>query len=86
VLEGLTGSLISDFYAYTDRSRIAPVRVAAWDLDGDGIADRIVTAQGTDGKTRQLRCFNLSGQLVDQYLESDPSFYGMYNLAVAYHR
>ena len=81
-LDGVTGSVLSSFTAYTDASQRAPVRVAGWDSNKDGIADRIMTAQGTDGTSRRVRSFDISGALVDNYLESDPAFCGMYYLDV----
>jgi hypothetical protein len=81
-LDGLTGSVLNTFTAYTDGNPRAPVRVAGSDLTGNGIADRILTAQGTDGKSRRIKTFDLSGTLVDSALESDPDFCGMYHLDV----
>lgn len=81
-LDGLTGSVLSSFTAYTDGNPRAPVRVAGWDLNRDGIADQILTAQGTDGKSRRIKTFDLAGTLIDNVLESDPDFCGMYHLDV----
>ncbi|MEE9602017.1 MAG: hypothetical protein V3V75_01840, partial [Thermoguttaceae bacterium] len=53
--------------------------VAALDSNADGFADRIVTAQGTDGQTREIHCFDsLTGNLVDTIFENDPDFSGEY--------
>ncbi|HZN34600.1 MAG TPA: FG-GAP-like repeat-containing protein, partial [Pirellulaceae bacterium] len=48
------------FMAYGDSpSKIAPVRVAALDASGDGIADKLATVQGPGGTTQQIRCFDI---------------------------
>ena len=78
---GRTSTKINSFQAFTDASRSSPVRVTVRDTDGDGILDQIWAAQGTDGKTRQIKQFNLSGQEVDALLDTDPDFLGEYFLA-----
>jgi hypothetical protein len=85
VRNGRSGALIKSFKAYDDDvTRQAPVRVALLDTDGNGIADKIVTVQGTDGKTREVRCFNsLTGDMVDSVLEQDEDFFGEYFLGVS---
>jgi hypothetical protein len=81
---GLDGKAFASFVAYSaaeTRSSQAPVRVTAVDLDGDGRADRVVTAQGTDGTTRTIRAFEpLSAKKVDEFFENDPDFCGAYYL------
>jgi uncharacterized repeat protein (TIGR01451 family) len=48
------------FMAYGDSaSKLAPVRVAGVDTDGDGIADEIATVQGPNGTTQQVRIFDI---------------------------
>ena len=85
VLDGLNGSIISSFVAYTPAetsSYNAPFRVAAVDRNFDGIADVITTAQGSDGSTRSIKSFNaLNGQLVDSFFETSPDFAGAYFVA-----
>jgi hypothetical protein len=85
VLDGLTGNILSGFKAYAppDKpSTQAPVHVAAVDENGDGVAEYILTAQGTDGATRRIRKFDaLSAQLVDQIMENSADFGGAYFLA-----
>ena len=54
VRDGQTSALLSAFTAYTDASRQAPVRAVVRDTNNDGVIDEIWTAQGTDGRTRQL--------------------------------
>ena len=85
VLNGITGNVLCGFRAYAPPdgpSANAPVHVAAFDSQGDGIADFIFAAQGTDGATRKIRKFEtLNGQLVDQYMETTTDFGGAYFLA-----
>ena len=58
------------------------MHVAAFDSNGDGIAEFILTVQGSDGATRKIRKFDaLSGQLVDEVMESTADFCGAYFLA-----
>jgi len=85
VLNGKSGNVLLGFTAYAPPdtpSTNAPVHVASQDSNGDGIADLILTAQGTDGATRKIRKFAaLDGHLVDQIMESSPDFCGAYFLA-----
>jgi len=79
VWDGRLATRLTALNAYSGPSRHAPVRVATLDVDADGIADRVITAQGTDGKTRLIKSFNpLTGALVDAILEDDPDFLGQY--------
>jgi hypothetical protein len=48
------------FAAFTDASRTAPVRVAALDTNGDGVAEAILAAQGPGGTTSQIREFDIT--------------------------
>ncbi len=49
------------FMAFGDSpSKIAPVRVAAIDTNGDGIANQIATVQGPNGTTQQVRIFDIN--------------------------
>jgi hypothetical protein len=83
VWDGRLATKLSSFQAYSDSSRNAPVRVAGLDRNHDGLADYVITAQGVDGQTREIRCFHpLSGELVDSVLEDDPDFFGGYFLDV----
>jgi hypothetical protein len=85
VLNGITGTILNGFTAYAPPdtpSTNTPVHVAALDQNGDGIADFILTAQGTDGATRKIRKFDaLTAQLVDQVMEHSADFCGAYFLA-----
>jgi hypothetical protein len=81
VRDGQTSALLSAFTAYTDASRQSPVRAVVRDTNNDGVIDEIWTAQGTDGRTRQLKRFRVDGTAVDSLLESDVSFRGEYFLA-----
>ena len=81
---------LSSFTAYVIteegvlRSNQSPVRVALQDTNGDGVADRLIVAQGTDGKSREIRIFHpLSPELIDTIMESDEDFFGEYFLAVS---
>jgi hypothetical protein len=83
IWDGRSATKLSSFQAYSDSSRNAPVRVAGLDRNHDGLADYVITAQGVDGRTREIRCFQpLSGELVDSVLEDDPDFFGGYFLDV----
>jgi hypothetical protein len=84
VVSGASGSVLSSFRAFAGApSANAPVHIAAFDSQGDGIADCIFAAQGTDGATRKIRKFEaLSGQLVDEFFESTTDFGGAYFLEV----
>jgi hypothetical protein len=81
VRDGQTSALLNAFTAYTDASRQAPVRAVVRDTNNDGVIDEIWTAQGTDGRTRQLKRFRVDGTAVDSLLESDVNFRGEYFLA-----
>jgi hypothetical protein len=65
VLDGNSGELLTEFTGYIDSN--APVRVAR---DG-GLMDRIITAQGPNGKTNQIRSFDLvfgdDGELIAEF-------------------
>ncbi len=53
---------LSAFNAFANNStRNAPVHATAVDKDDDGIADMIVTVQGTDGTSGQIRSFTPAG-------------------------
>jgi hypothetical protein len=84
VLNGINGNG-NGFTAFSTRGaehqRSCPC-VAALDENGDRICDFILTAQGTDGATRKIHEFDaLTGDLVDQVMESSPDFCGAYFLA-----
>jgi hypothetical protein len=81
VRDGQTAALLSQFSAYNDISRQAPVRLTTRDTNGDGVIDEIWTAQGTDGKTRQIKRFRVNGAALDSILENDVNFRGEYFLA-----
>ena len=48
------------FPAFTDVSRNSPVHVAAFDRNGDGIAETILATQGPGGTTSEIRAFNIT--------------------------
>jgi hypothetical protein len=78
--DGKLGALnvpLESFQAFTDRSKSAPTRVVARDIDGDGRAE-IFAAQGADGRNnyRMKRFTALNGELVDSYLAGCPDFSG----------
>jgi hypothetical protein len=85
VLNGITGNILVGFTAYTPADKLsnnAPVHVTTLDTNGDGIADVIVTAQGSDGASRKIRKFDAqTGNLIDQFMESSPVFCGAYFVA-----
>ena len=83
VLDGDSpGVVLKGFTAYSSSAN-APVHTVAVDRDGNGIADFILTAQGTDGATRKIRRYNNlpSPTLVDAIFETHPDFAGAYFLA-----
>ena len=83
IFNGRNGTRLSRSVAYSPaEGNQTPVRVAALDLNGDGLADRVVTAQGAGGRSRLIRSFApLSGQQVDEFFESHADFSGAYFLA-----
>jgi hypothetical protein len=84
VFDGVFGNLLTSFRAYQGDSRHSAVQAAVLDTDGDGIVDQIITAQGPGGITREIRTFEaLTGELVDELLETDMDFSGEYRLATA---
>ncbi len=62
VLDGRDGALLAAFQAYDDRSLNAPVRVAAKDINGDGMVS-VFTAQGTDGRSGRVKRWDLGDPL-----------------------
>ncbi|MCI0357184.1 MAG: FG-GAP-like repeat-containing protein, partial [Planctomycetaceae bacterium] len=81
ILNGVTGAIISSFPTFLDSPSFnAPVDVAAVDENGDGVAEFILAAQGSDGTAMEIRKFNaLSGALVSFITEAqfDSTFNGM---------
>lgn len=77
VFDGKTGAKLSSFRAFTDVSTMAPVRVVARDIDGDGKAE-IFVAQGQDGRNQyQVKRFRaLTGRLVDSIFATNVDFSG----------
>jgi hypothetical protein len=51
--------LLGSFQAYNDSSRNAPLRIVGQDTDGDGRIDKIITAQGPNGATNDIKTFDL---------------------------
>jgi hypothetical protein len=89
VRNGCNGALITQFQSYHDSSpsipkpdnQQSPVRVALLDNNGDGVADQIVTIQGTDGKSRDIKFWKnpLTAPAIDHVLHEDsPSLFGDY--------
>ncbi len=81
VRDGVDNSLLESFAAYTGKGNGAPVRVVVRDTNDDGVIDEIWTAQGTDGKSREIRRFRPTGVKVDAVFENDIDFRGEYFLA-----
>jgi len=81
VRDGKDNSLLASFAAYTGTNAQAPVRIVIRDTNGDGVVDDIWTAQGSDGKSREIRRFRPTGVQVDAVLEEDIDFRGEYFLA-----
>lgn len=72
VFDGLTGDLYSSFFAYGGFS--GGVRVAAGDLDGDGLAE-IVTGTGP-GAGPHVKVFRADGGELQSFFAFGPSFTG----------
>ena len=74
VFSGANGSMLRSFFAY-DATFSGGVRVAAADIDGDGLAD-IITGAGTNGgpHVRAFRGTDGSAQL--NFFGFDPTFLG----------
>jgi hypothetical protein len=74
VFSGVDGSLLRDFLAY-DPSFSGGVRVAAADVNGDGVAD-IITGAGPGGGPHVKVFDGKTGALLDSYFAFDPGFTG----------
>jgi len=74
------GKLEGQFFAYAPHFR-GGVKVAAGDVDGDGV-DEIITGAGFTGGPH-VRIFTLSGKLKGHFFAYDPGFRGGVNVAVA---
>jgi hypothetical protein len=69
---------LSAFAAFTGQKTVnAPVHAVAMDTNGDGIADKIVAVQGTDGASNEIRTFNTAGVLQSKLT----GFKGSWNIA-----
>jgi hypothetical protein len=82
IYSGLTNDnpdvLLSAFATFADTStKNMPVHATAFDTDGDGIADVLAAVQGTNGKSNQIRCFDLNGT----FLGALAGFTGPWNIA-----
>ncbi len=60
-------------YSLTDNDR-AGVHVAVKDYDEDGVVDAILTTQGTDGESGELREFDASGVRSEAFASIDKAF------------
>jgi hypothetical protein len=81
IRDGKNNSLLMSFTAYTGTSVHAPVRIVIRDTNADGVVDEIWTAQGADGRSREIRRFRPTGAQVDAVLEQDVNFRGEYFIA-----
>ena len=71
--------MLTNFNAYHGNSNKAPVRVTGRDTNVDGIVDQIMTTQGPDGSSEEIRSFDaLTGGLVDRVFASDPGTVGAF--------
>jgi hypothetical protein len=82
VYSGLTNdssdALLAAFATFADTStKNMPVHATAIDTNGDGIADILAAVQGTNGKSNQIRCFELDGTFVGALA----GFNGPWNIA-----
>jgi hypothetical protein len=74
VFDGKTGAKIMDFSAY-NQSFQGGVRVAAGDVNGDGVPD-IITAPGS-GMAPEIRVFDgTNGNMIRDFMAYDPTFTG----------
>ena len=92
VFDGDSGAKMLQFQAYTGSSKNAPVRVAGQDTDNDGLIDHIVTAQGPNGNTNEIRSFDIFFDNIDSSWKAnldsimdlddlnDPKLFGAYFL------
>jgi len=81
VFDGATGAEIRSFFAY-DVTVSGGVRVAAGDVNGDGVAD-IVTGAGP-GSAPHVKVFDgVSGALVQSFFAAAPTFLGGVYVAAA---
>jgi hypothetical protein len=74
VFDGATGAVIRSFLAYSVAFS-GGVRVAAGDVNGDGIAD-IVTGAGSGGEPHVEVFDGATGTLIQSFFAFDPSFTG----------
>ena len=74
------GDMKLNFFAYASTLRIG-IQAVAGDIDGDGI-NEIIVAPGA-GAGPQIRVFNLSGEVIGQFLAFGAHLRTGYNLAVA---
>lgn len=80
VFDGATGGLLRSFFAY-DPMFLGGVRVAAGDLNGDGLAD-IVTGAGPGGGPHVKVFSGADGAALDSFFAFSPSFTGGVYVAV----
>lgn len=72
------GRLDKEFYAFDASSR-SGIAVAAYDLDGDGIDEIVVSQNG--GTAPEVRLFDVYGSLYKKYLLHDPTYRGALSIA-----
>jgi hypothetical protein len=72
ILNALTGAEISSFFAY-DSSFSGGISVAAFDLEGNGLAE-IVTGAGPGGGPHVKVFDPISHQVIKEFMAYDPSF------------
>jgi protocatechuate 3,4-dioxygenase beta subunit len=73
VFDGVTGALVSQFFAY-DASFTGGVYVAVGDINGDGV-DEIITGAG-EGGGPHVKVFTLGGSVVREFFAYSASFTG----------
>jgi hypothetical protein len=73
------GTLRKEFLAFTGVTNVnAPLRLATHSINGQLV---LFAAQSNDGRSREIHGFEpLSGKLVDNFLENDPTFNAGVNL------
>jgi hypothetical protein len=81
VRDGKNNALLASFAAYAGTKAQSPVRIVIRDTNNDGVIDEIWTAQGTDGKSREVRRFRPNGAQVDAVFEQSVNFRGEYFIA-----
>jgi hypothetical protein len=74
VFDGETGATLASYFAYPLSTVIGGVRVAAVDVNGDGLME-VVTGAGP-GSVPWVRLFDPLGNVLDEFMSDGPAFLG----------